>query len=125
MILYFIVALAVGVIAGMLGIGGGVIIVPLLVSFFLWSEELAQGTTLAMLLPPVGLLAVWQYYRAGEINIFAAVLAALIYFPSAYFGSILANVLPAREIEIIFGIFAILTGLKFLWPDSKTSGWRR
>jgi uncharacterized membrane protein YfcA len=64
---YILLGLAAGTLSGLIGIGGGTIIVPALVLFFGMSQHLAQGTTLALLVPPIGILAAWQYYREGYV----------------------------------------------------------
>lgn len=113
-----IVALGVGIIGGMLGIGGAIIIIPILAYGFGWAEKVAQGTALAMMLPPVGLLAVWQYHRQGKVMMVAAVLAAVCFLPAAEAGAYLANLLPTGNLVKGFGIFAVVLGIKMLWPQS-------
>ena len=111
----FLLAVLVGAIGGLMGIGGAVILIPVLIFGFGWPEKLAQGTTLAMMLPPVGLLAVWQYHKAGHVKILPAVVAALCFVPAAEIGAKLADVLPAQDLARGFGIFAMILGLKFIW----------
>ncbi len=111
---FFLLALLVGTIGGLMGIGGAVILIPVLIFGFGWPEKLAQGTTLAMMLPPVGLLAVWQYHKAGHVRILPAVVAALCFIPAAEIGAKLADVLPAQDLAGGFGIFAIILGAKFI-----------
>jgi uncharacterized protein len=67
-ILYVILGLAAGIFSGLIGIGGGIIIIPALVFLFGFSQHQAQGTTLALLVPPIGLLAAWMYYTQGYVN---------------------------------------------------------
>ncbi|MFZ5449104.1 MAG: TSUP family transporter [Thermodesulfobacteriota bacterium] len=119
MILLFLIAVIVGVVGGMIGIGGAVFLIPMLIYLFSWPEKLAQGTTLAMLLPPVSLLAAIQYYKNGELKIGAAVVIALCFIPGEYVGAVWGNRLPPDILSKIFGTFAILVGLKMLWPQKK------
>src|SRR6266478_8400475 len=94
-ILFIVLGLVVGVLAGALGIGGAVFIVPVLVYIFGWEQHMAQGTTLAMLIPPIGFLAAWKYYQAGHADIKVAALMAAGFFVGGYFGGQIANALPA------------------------------
>jgi uncharacterized membrane protein YfcA len=113
--LFLLIGLAVGVLGGMLGIGGAIIVVPLMVYVFLWPERLAQGTTLIMLLPPVSLLAVWTYYKAGQVDLKTAIISAICFLPAAEVGANLALSLPPRRLSQVFGAFAILMALRLLW----------
>jgi uncharacterized protein len=106
----------VGVLGGMLGIGGAIIIVPVFIYVFAWPERLAQGTTLIMLLPPVSLLAVWTYYKAGQVDLKAAIISALCVVPAAELGANLALNLPPRRLSQIFGAFAVVVAVRLLWP---------
>jgi hypothetical protein len=111
---FFLLALLVGTIGGMMGIGGAVILIPVLIFGFGWPEKLAQGTALAMMLPPVGLLAVWQYHKAGNVKILAAVVGAACFLPAAEIGAKLADILPAPDLARGFGVFAILLAVKLI-----------
>ena len=104
-----------GVMAGMLGIGGAIIMIPALVFFIGFSQQTAQGTSLAVMLPPIGIIAAYNYYKAGEVNIkFALILAAAFLFGS-YFGSKLALNLPQEALKKIFGILLLLVAAKMLF----------
>lgn len=118
---FFLLAGAVGVVGGLLGIGGAIIIIPVLIYSFGWPELIAQGTSLAMMLPPVGLLAVWQYHKAGAIRVAAAIIAAVCFIPSAYAGALLAGVLPAEDLERLFGLFAALLALNMIGRPHKAN----
>src|SRR5437879_1042859 len=93
---YILLGLVAGALAGLLGIGGAIFIVPALVFFFGWEQHIAQGTTLAMLVPPIGILAAWTYYRAGHVDIKVAGLMCIGFFAGGYFGAVLANQLPGE-----------------------------
>ncbi|MEM7592613.1 MAG: TSUP family transporter, partial [Cyanobacteria bacterium P01_A01_bin.83] len=67
-LLYIILGLFAGILSGLIGIGGGVMIVPSLVFLFGFSQQEAQGTTLGLLVPPIGILAAWTYYQQGYVN---------------------------------------------------------
>lgn len=105
------VGLTAGWLSGMFGIGGGLIIVPLLVYFFKMNQLQAQGTSLMVLLPPVGLLAAMQYYKSGNVNIKVAICVAIGLFLGAYFGAKFATATNPALIKKLYGIFLILVGV--------------
>lgn len=111
---YIILGLVVGALAGMLGIGGAVFIVPVLVYVFGWQQHMAQGTTLAMLVPPIGILAVWSYYQAGHVDFKVAGLMCVGFLVGGYFGGVFANQLPADTLKKIFGAALLLISLKMI-----------
>jgi uncharacterized membrane protein YfcA len=113
-ILFLIVGLVVGFSSGIVGVGGGVFVIPILVFLFGFSQKMAQGTSLAMLLPPVGILAVLEYYRSGNINVNVAIILALGYLFGAYFGSSLAVTLSNDMLKKIFGVLLLGVSLKML-----------
>jgi len=117
-----VLAFLVGIVGGMIGIGGAVFLLPVLVYGLAWSEQMAQGTTLAMLLPPVSFLAVIQYYKMGEIKLAPALVIAVSFVPGAYAGGLLGNILPADVLGKIFGGFAMVVALKLLWTPEPTAG---
>jgi uncharacterized membrane protein YfcA len=84
--LYLLLGLIVGVLSGVVGIGGGILIVPVLVFFFHMSQHKAQGTSLGALLAPIGALAFWEYYKAGNADLKAALLIGLGFIVGGYFG---------------------------------------
>jgi len=113
--------LAIGLFAGLLsstvGIGGGIVIVPALVFLFAMSQKMAQGTSLAMLLPPIGVLAVVNYYKAGYVDFKVAAILCIAFIAGSYFGSKLALNLPETAIKKIFGVFLMAIALKYLFFD--------
>ena len=112
---FVILGLVVGVFAGALGIGGAVLIVPALVYLFGWQQHMAQGTTLAMLIPPIGILAAWKYYQAGHVDIKVASLMCICFFVGGYFGGLIANQLPAEILRKGFGVLLLLISLKMIF----------
>ena len=101
--------------AGMLGIGGGLVVIPALVIFMGMSQQTAQGTSLAMMLPPIGILAAYNYYKAGHVDIKIAIMLAITFIAGSYFGSKLAIKLPQELMKKIFGIFLLLVAIKMLF----------
>jgi uncharacterized membrane protein YfcA len=112
---FIILGLAAGILSGLLGIGGAIIIVPILVYFFGFDQKMAQGTTLAMLLPPVGLLGVWQYYNAGNVNLKVAGIMCIGLFVGAYFGGYLANQVSSDTLRKFFGVVLLLVSIKMIF----------
>ncbi len=103
-----------GVAAGLFGIGGGLIIVPFLILVMKLNAREAFGTSLAAIIPPVGLLGVMEYYRAGAINIRYAALIAVGMVIGAYFGAKVMLSLPGDAVKKAYGVFLIVIGARFL-----------
>lgn len=114
-ILLFIGLLA-GLASGFLGIGGGIIVIPMLVGLLGFSQKAAQGTSLAMLLPPIGILAVLNYYKAGSMNIKAALIMCVTFIIGSYLSSKFAVSLPEVTVKRIFALFLMAYAVKlFFW----------
>ena len=113
-ILFVLLGLIVGVLSGTLGIGGAVFVVPALVYMFGWEQHIAQGTTLAMLVPPIGILAAMKYYQAGHVNMVVAALLCAGFFVGGYFGGQIAQQLPADTLRKVFGAALLLISLKMI-----------
>ncbi len=125
-----IILLAIGLIAGMLGgmvgVGGGIIIVPALVYFLGFGQQTAQGTSLGLLMLPVGILGFLQYYhssiKAGTpINFTVIGILAVAFVVGSYFGSKLAISLPQGLLKKYFAILLLLVGIKMLFFDKSTN----
>ena len=114
-----VVGVAAGILSGLVGIGGGLIIVPALIFFLGFSQKMAQGTSLGILLLPIGILAVFQYYRAGFVNVHTVWLVALGFIAGGYFGSRIALSLPQETVKKIFAIVLLLIAFKMLFIDKK------
>ncbi len=113
-IILIIIGLSAGIVSGLLGVGGAIIIVPALVYFFGLSQHQAQGTSLAILLLPVGFLAFWNYYKQGYVNFKIALVVMLAFFIGGYLGSVFAVRLPDRVLKIGFGILIIFLGVRMI-----------
>ncbi len=113
-LLLLAIGLAAGVFAGMFGIGGGLIIVPALLFLLKVKEMEAIGTSLAALIPPVGLLGAAEYYRNGFINIRYAGLVALGLFVGAYFGARIMISLPPDLVRRLYGLFLLAIAVRML-----------
>jgi hypothetical protein len=112
-----------GIVAGMFGIGGGIVIVPALIYWAGFTQHNATGTSLAVLLPPVGLAAVIEYYRHGNVDIHAAIILAATMFIGAWFGAYLANRLTGPQLHLGFGLFVVAIGLYLIHGACKHLGW--
>lgn len=114
-----ILGLMAGYLSGLVGIGGGIIIVPALMLFFHFGIRDAQGTSLAALIPPVGILAVYYYYKNGNVNVNAALLIAGSFFIGALLGAKTNHLLKKEIVEKLFGVLLIVVAFKMLF-FSKT-----
>ena len=114
-LIILIIGCITGFLAGMLGIGGGLIVIPALVMVMGMSQQAAQGTSLAMMLPPIGILAAYNYYKAGHVDIKIALLLAVMFIVGSYFGSKIAVKLPQDVLKKIFGVFLVLVAAKMLF----------
>lgn len=102
--LYITIGIFAGVISGLIGIGGGIVIVPCLIYIFGFSQHAAQGTTLAMLVPPIGILAALAYYKQGHVNLPVAGLICLGFVLGGYFGAKIAIGSSDIALRKIFGV---------------------
>lgn len=112
---YILLGIAAGILSGLIGIGGGIIIVPMLVFLFGFSQHTAQGTTIALMVPPIGILAAWAYYRHGYVDMKAAGFICLGFVLGGLLGARLATAVPNLLLEKIFGITLLLISLKMLF----------
>ena len=112
-----LLGVAAGMLSSMVGIGGGILIVPVLVYFFAMSQKSAQGTSLALLLPPVGIFAVINYYKAGFVDLKVAGVLIVAFVAGSFLGSKIVLDLPDNIIKKVFGVFLLLVSLKYLFFD--------
>ena len=112
--LYVLLGLAAGIFSGLIGIGGGIIIVPALALLFGLSQHTAQGTTLALMVPPIGLLAAWTYYKGGFVDLKIAGLICLGFFFGGLLGAQLAIRIPDELLRKIFGVILLIASLKMI-----------
>ncbi len=115
LILLLLIGLTAGVASGLFGIGGGVIVVPALVIVMGFSLHSAIGTSLAILLPPVGLAAVTEYYRHGNVDLKSAIIVALGLFTGAWISAYFANRLAGPWLRVAFGVFIICLGVYMIY----------
>ncbi|OGU63557.1 MAG: permease [Stygiobacter sp. RIFOXYC12_FULL_38_8] len=110
-----LIGLAAGLLSGLLGIGGGIIIIPMLVGFLGYTQKDAQGTSLGLLLLPIGILAVMNYYKAGYINVKAVGIMVITFVIGSYLSSKYVTSLPDAVLKKIFAVFLLLYAFKLLF----------
>jgi len=114
-LLYLLLGLIAGITSGLIGVGGGIIIVPALIFLFGFSQHEAQGTTLALLVPPIGLLAAWTYYQNGYVDLKVASYICVGFLLGGLFGAKIAVGLSNTVLERVFGIALLLISLKMIF----------
>jgi len=118
-LIILVLGLTVGILVGLLGIGGGVVLVPAMVYLLGYDQHLAQGTSLFILLPPIGLGALRGYWKNGQVDLRAGIYCAIGFLLGGYFGGRIAVPLPSRDLRGIFGCFLILSAI-LLWRKTQT-----
>lgn len=114
-----LIGLAAGMLGGMVGVGGGIIIVPALIYFLGFSQFKAQGTSLALIMFPVGILGVLHYYRLGHVDFRVVGILALGFLVGSYFGSKFTLSLPQEQVKRIFAVLLIIIAVKMLFFDKS------
>lgn len=114
-----VIGVTAGVLGGMLGIGGAVIIVPALVVFLGYSQQLSQGTALIMMVLPVGALAAFQYYQKGFVDVKAALILGVFFFVGGFLGAKFATHVPENVLKKSFAIMLIVIAVKMWFFDKK------
>lgn len=121
-IILLLIGIAAGTLSGMVGIGGGIVIVPALIYFLGFSQKMAQGTSLGILLLPVGLLGVMQFYKQGFIDVRVVLIISAAFFFGSYFGSKIALSMSQETAKKVFAVLMILIAVKMLFFDKKNVG---
>ena len=112
-----------GLLSGVFGIGGGVIIVPALMYGLGFSQHRATGTSLAILLPPIGLAAVLEYYRNGNVDVRAAVVIAVSVLVAGGVGAVIANKIAGPYLRLAFGVFVVCLGVYLVYEALRRLAW--
>jgi uncharacterized membrane protein YfcA len=120
-LIVILIGVGAGMLSGLVGVGGGLIIVPGLIFFLGFSQHSAQGTSLGLLLLPAGILAVLQYYKHGDIDFRVVGILAVGFLVGGYYGSKLALSLQQDTVKKIFAIFMIIVAVKMLFLDKHIS----
>ena len=111
---YIALGLGTGIASGFLGIGGGAILIPALIYLFGLTQHQAQGTTLALMIPPIGLLAAWKYYLEGNVKLNMAAFICIGFLVGGLIGAIFVHKVPAPVLKKIFGIFLLLISINMI-----------
>ena len=122
-LIYMVIGLAGGITGGLFGIGGGIVIVPMLIYWAGFSQHKATGTSLAVLLPPIGLAAVMEYYRNGSVDVKAGLVIAGTMFVGLWLGALLANRMRGPHLRLAFGVFVVLMGVYLIHGACRRLGW--
>lgn len=110
-----IIGLVAGVMGGLVGIGGGIIMIPALVIFLKFSQKSAQGTTLAAMIPPIGIMAALEYYKNGYVNVVIALCIAAGFLVGGYFGAKFAVHINEIYLKKFFAIFLFIYAIKLFF----------
>ena len=116
-LLLIMIGLVAGGLGGMIGLGGGIILIPALVLIMKIDQQMAQGTSIAVMLPPIGLFAVYNYYKAGYVNTKYAMIIAAAFMVGGYFGSMLALRLSPDLVRKIFSVLLVAIALKMFFSE--------
>lgn len=114
-VILVLIGLMAGVFGGIFGVGGAVVMIPALVYLLGFDQHAAQGTSLAVMLPPIGLFAAYNYYKAGQVNLWYAMIIAAAFMVGGYAGSKIALNLPENVMKKIFAVFLILIAINLFF----------
>jgi len=112
--LYLLLGVAAGIAGGFFGIGGGIILIPALVYLFGLTQHQAQGTTLAIMVPPIGILAAWEYWKQGNVKLGVAGLICLGFLAGGWLGAVWVDKVPDLALKKIFGVFLLVVSLRMI-----------
>ncbi|MCK5729611.1 MAG: sulfite exporter TauE/SafE family protein [Draconibacterium sp.] len=115
LIILIVIGIISGLLAGVFGIGGAIIVIPALVFILGLSQHDAQGTSLAFMLPPVGILATWNYWKAGHVDWKIALVLSLTFIVGAYFGSQLSINISDKMLRRVFGVLMLVMAVKMIF----------
>ncbi len=122
-LVFVVIGLIGGFASGLFGVGGGIVIVPALIYWAGFTQHKATGTSLAVLLPPIGLAAALEYYRHGNVDVRAAMILAAMMIVGAWVGAYVANRLPGPYLRLAFGLFISGLGVYLVYGAFRRLGW--
>lgn len=114
-----LLGLVIGILVGLMGLGGGVVLVPALVYLVKMNQHLAQGTSLLIQLPPIGLGALYLYWKKGNVDLRAGIVCAAGFLLGGYFGSLVAMGIPSKDLRSYFGVFMMVAAVMLLRQQSS------
>ncbi len=115
LMLLIVIGLLSGSLSGLVGVGGGIIMIPLLISFFGFTQLNAQGTAIAAMLPPIGILAAINYYQEGYVRWEYSLVIAIAFVVGGYFGSKISISISQHLVRQIFAIILFIVALKLFF----------
>jgi uncharacterized membrane protein YfcA len=115
LLLLIVIGIITGAVSGLIGIGGGLILIPALIYFMGFNQHQAVGTSLAVLLPPIGFFAAYNYYKAGFVNLKFAMVLALAFMIGSFFTSKWAISIPEQSIRKFFSIVLFIVAIKMFF----------
>lgn len=118
-IIFALIGIVSGLLGGLLGLGGAIVIIPAMVMILGYSQQMAQGTTLLMMVFPVGALAAFQYYQKGFVDVKASLILAVFFFLGGYFGAKYAVHVPQAMLKKVFAIMLAVLAVKMLFFDKN------
>lgn len=124
-LILFVIGISAGTLSGLIGVGGGIVIVPALVYFLGFSQHGAQGTSLGLLLLPVGILAVLNYYQKGHVDVKVVGIMAVGFLLGGFLGSKISLAISQEAVKKIFAIVLFYTGFKMLGWEAALVRWIR
>ena len=122
-LLLVVIGFGAGILSGVFGIGGGVVIVPALIYLAGFNQHRATGTSLTVLLPPIGLAATWEYYWHQNVDVRAAMTVAAAVFVGGWFGAVIANRVSGPYLRLAFGVFVVVLGVSLIVGAFRRLGW--
>jgi uncharacterized protein len=120
---FLVIGALAGVASGLFGVGGGIVVVPALIYWAGFSQHRATGTSLAVLLLPIGLAATLEYWRHGNVDVRAAALLAASMFTGAWIGAFFANQMKGPQLRLLFGVFLTILGVYLVRGACQRLGW--
>jgi uncharacterized protein len=114
-LMLLLIGLIAGLLGGLLGLGGGIIMIPAMVLLLGFSQHEAIGTSLAVMLPPIGMFAAYNYYKAGDVNLMYALIIAVAFMAGSWLSSKFALSIPENILKKIFSILLVLVAAKMFF----------
>ncbi len=114
-IIILVIGILSGLLSGVFGVGGAIIVIPALVFILGFTQHEAQGTSLAFMLPPVGILATWNYWKEGNVNWRVALILSAAFVVGAYLGSHFTINIPDKMLRRMFGVLLIVIAVKMIF----------
>jgi len=115
LLILVMIGLVAGLLGGILGLGGGIIMIPAMVFLLGFTQHQAIGTSLAVMLPPIGMFAAYNYYKAGQVNLRYALIIAVAFMVGSYLSSKFALTIPENTLKKIFSILLVIVAIKMFF----------